>query len=392
MRRYPEGESAPTWWGFTSQEDQGLEGIELSFQRDLLGQGWLTPGDQGPAGPRWKTWASRAGAAWQGHRARHGQQGAVLSPSRRSRRGRSAQRQGWRRWWYGRHTGELLALANYPSYGPTFTPAPHWRAAAQPRAHRRFEPSFDDEAVHHWPGRRPAAKARNHHPTAPGRINITGSTITTRTRMATLTVERHPEVQQRRHRAHGDGHERERAWEPLAGTSASGKAADQLPGVATGRLRNHKDLASHRAGHHELWLWPVRFRCQMPRLHGLARDGEIIPITMLKRHEPVMGGQRIVSATRRQGAPHAADGGGRGRHGPPGPRPKVIGGRQVGHGPQAGRRVHAEKKYRAGSWAWRPSTSPGSSSADGRRTQQWTVFRRAGGSPGVPRWCNKRCG
>ncbi len=37
LRRYPEGEAAAHLVGFTGSEDRGLEGVELAFQKDLMG-------------------------------------------------------------------------------------------------------------------------------------------------------------------------------------------------------------------------------------------------------------------------------------------------------------------------------------------------------------------
>ena len=56
-------------------------------------------------------------------------------------------------------SGEVLALANYPSYEPEQTPESHGRAAAQPRADRYLRARLDDEAVHRraGAGKRPGA-------------------------------------------------------------------------------------------------------------------------------------------------------------------------------------------------------------------------------------------
>jgi cell division protein FtsI (penicillin-binding protein 3) len=51
-RQYPEGEASAHVVGFTNIEDVGQEGVELTFDKELAGRNGLTPGHQGPAGPR----------------------------------------------------------------------------------------------------------------------------------------------------------------------------------------------------------------------------------------------------------------------------------------------------------------------------------------------------
>jgi cell division protein FtsI (penicillin-binding protein 3) len=45
-------ESAAHIVGFTNVEDHGQEGMELAFDKELAGSGWLASCDQGSSGPR----------------------------------------------------------------------------------------------------------------------------------------------------------------------------------------------------------------------------------------------------------------------------------------------------------------------------------------------------
>ncbi len=78
-RQYPEGESAAHVVGFTNVEDQGQEGIELAFNKDLGGK----PGSRRVIKDRLGRVVEDVGEqippdGWPRHRTQHRQQGAVL--------------------------------------------------------------------------------------------------------------------------------------------------------------------------------------------------------------------------------------------------------------------------------------------------------------------------
>ena len=148
-RRYPEGESAAHVVGFTNLDDQGQEGIELAFQQALQGKKGQQGVAEGPLRPRGRrhgrgrgarpmaaTWPlsldakvqffayQRVRDAVAEHKAKAGSV-VVLDVQ----------------------TGEVLALANYPSFNPGERGHLNGRATAQPCADRHLRARLDDEAV-----------------------------------------------------------------------------------------------------------------------------------------------------------------------------------------------------------------------------------------------------
>ena len=125
-RKYPEGEAAAHVVGFTNVEDRGQEGIELAFNKELAGTRRHAPRHQGPARPRRRgRRRQRAAGRRPGHRScAIDTQGAVLrlpeasatrSPRNKAKAGSVVV--------LDAQTGEVLALANCPSYAPERPPA-----------------------------------------------------------------------------------------------------------------------------------------------------------------------------------------------------------------------------------------------------------------------------
>ena len=134
-RKYPEGEAAAHVVGFTNVEDRGQEGVELAFQKELAGRDGTrrvikdrlgrvvedvgdstAPVDGQDIGlavdSKVQFFAyQRIRDAVAANKAKAGSV-VVLDAQ----------------------TGEVLALANFPSYSPSDRQQPDRRAAAQPRA------------------------------------------------------------------------------------------------------------------------------------------------------------------------------------------------------------------------------------------------------------------
>jgi len=192
-RQYPEGEAAAHVVGFTNVEDQGQEGIELAFNKDLAGRRRLAPRHQGPPGPRGRGRGRTRVPPVDGRDLQLSASTARCSSSPT----RSCATRCWRTrprpaaWWCcDVQTGEVLALANYPSYSPDKRAEPERRAVAQPGADRHLRARLDDEALRHRAGARegPGHARQPSIQTAPGRITIGGSTITDAHPHGALTV------------------------------------------------------------------------------------------------------------------------------------------------------------------------------------------------------------
>ena len=169
-RHYPEGEAAAHVVGFTNVEERGQEGIELRFQKELQGRDGARAvvkdrlgrvvediGDRPtPVNGRDITLSidskvqffayQRIRDAVAEHKAKAGSV-VVLDAQ----------------------TGEVLALANYPSFNPGDRQQPERRTAAQPRADRHLRARLDDEALHRRAGAGDRPRARRDRDSTPRR-------------------------------------------------------------------------------------------------------------------------------------------------------------------------------------------------------------------------------
>ncbi|MCK7498569.1 MAG: penicillin-binding transpeptidase domain-containing protein [Comamonadaceae bacterium] len=121
QRRYPEGEAAAHVVGFTDIDDRGQEGIELGFQQQLQGRDGQRTVVKRPPGPRGRGHRrpGRPGATAATSTLVDRLQGAVLRLPARARRGApSTSAKAGSVVVLDVQTGEVLALANCPSYDP----------------------------------------------------------------------------------------------------------------------------------------------------------------------------------------------------------------------------------------------------------------------------------
>ncbi len=298
-RRYPEGEAAAHVVGFTNIDDKGQEGIELGFQAQLLGQaGQRTVvrdrlgrvvedvGEQAsPVNGRDITLSvdskvqffayQRVRDAVKEHNAKAGSV-VVLDVQ----------------------TGEVLALANYPSFDPA---SRRNLTGAQLRNRALtdiFEPGSTMKpfvaALALDTGRVTPATPVN---TAPGRITITGSTITDSHPHGVLTV---AEVIQKSSNVGtvklALGMPARELWEMYTAIGLGQKPRIDFPGAVTGRLRPYKSWRpiEHATMSYGYGLSASLF--QLARAYTVfARDGELIPVTIQRTEQPT-GGQRVMSA------------------------------------------------------------------------------------------------
>jgi cell division protein FtsI (penicillin-binding protein 3) len=297
-RRYPEGEAAAHVVGFTNIDDKGQEGIELGFQNELVGQAGQRKvvrdrlgrvvediGDQAnPVNGRDITLSidskvqffayQRVRDAVLEHKAKAGSV-VVLDVQ----------------------SGEVLALANYPSYDPA-----NRRNLSGAQLRNRaltdiFEPGSTMKpfvaALALETGRVTPNTPIN---TAPGRITITGSTINDAHPHGVLTV---AEVIQKSSNVGtvklALAMPARELWEMYTAIGLGQKPRIDFPGAVTGRLRPYKTWRpiEHATMSYGYGLSASLF--QLARAYTVfARDGELIPVTIQHQDLVAGGGQPVV--------------------------------------------------------------------------------------------------
>jgi len=298
QRRYPEGESAAHVVGFTNIDDRGQEGIELGFQQQLLGRdgqrmvvrdrmGRVVEdvGDQAnPVNGRDITLSidskvqfyafQRVREAVKEHGARAGSV-VVLDVT----------------------TGEVLALANYPS----FDPAQRQNLSGAQLRNRALTDIFEPGSTMKPFTAALSLETSRVKPdtviqTAPGRITITGSTITDAHPHGALTV---AEVIQKSSNVGTVKMAMQipprEMWEMYTAIGLGQKPQIDFPGAVTGRLRPYKTWRPIEQATMSYGYGLSASLFQLARSYTVfARDGELMPVSMLRQDEP-RHGQRVVS-------------------------------------------------------------------------------------------------
>jgi len=300
-RKYPEGEAAAHVVGFTDLEERGQEGIELAFQRQLqgrdgarmvlrdrLGRAVEDMGEQtDPLHGRDVTLSIDSKVqffAWQRLRdavRQHGAKGgsAVVLDAR---------------------TGEVLALANYPSYDPSHR---HNLAGEQLRNRALtdiFEPGSTMKpfvaAQALQSGR---VKADTRIDTSPGRITITGSQISDAHPHGVLTV---AEIIQKSSNVGTVKMAMQmpprELWELYTALGIGSKPRIDFPGAATGRLRPYKTWRPIEQATMSYGYGLSVSLLQLARAYTVfAHDGALLPLSMTRLDGPVAGTPVIDAAT-----------------------------------------------------------------------------------------------
>ncbi len=292
-RSYPEGEAAAQIVGFTDLEQNGLEGVERHFQatlrgrdgqravvRDRLGRNVEDIGE--PVDPlpgrdvtlsidaRLQSMAyQRLRDAVQAHNARSGS--VVMLDAL---------------------TGEVLVLANYPSYDP------ERRRNLQPAQLRNraltdiFEPGSTIKpftvALAMEQG---LARPSDRYQTDPGFITITGSTIRDTKPHGLLTVE---EIVQKSSNVGtvklATQMKPREMWEMFSELGIGRKLEIEFPGAATGRLRPYKTWRPIEQATMSYGYGLSASLLQLARSYTVfAGDGALLPVTLLKREQPAVG-------------------------------------------------------------------------------------------------------
>ncbi len=292
-RKYPEGEAAAHLVGFTDVEDHGQEGIELAFQKDLqgrdgsrmvvkdrLGRVVEAIGDQvDPSHGRDITLAvdakvqffayQRVRDAVAEHKAKAGSV-VVLDVQ----------------------SGEVLALANYPS----FNPAERRNLTGAQLRNRALTDTFEPGStmkpfIAAWAVDSGRVAPTTPIQTAPGSITITGSTIRDAHPHGVLTV---AEVIQKSSNVGvvklAMQMDRREMWELYSQVGFGQKPQLQFPGAVTGRLRPYKSWRPIEQATMSYGYGLSTSLFQLARAYTVfARDGEVIPVSMLQQTAPPVG-------------------------------------------------------------------------------------------------------
>ncbi len=294
-RQYPEGESIAQVVGFTNVEDKGQEGVELSFNKDLAGK----TGSRRVIKDRLgrvvedvgETQAPEDGKDLQlsidskvqffayqklrdaviEHKAKAGSV-VVLDAV----------------------TGEVLGLANYPSYNPNkrvnLSPAQMRNTAMTDT----FEPgsvmkAFTVGIALETNRVKPLTQIQ----TAPGRMQITGSTISDSHPHGVLTVQ---EVLQKSSNVGtvkmAMQMQPREMWETFSQAGFGQKPQITFPGVVSGRLRAYKTWRPIEQATMSYGYGLSASLFQMARAYTVfGHDGQIITTTLLKSNEIATGVQ-----------------------------------------------------------------------------------------------------
>ena len=300
-RQYPEGESAAHVVGFTNVEDKGQEGIELAFEKDLagrvgsrrvikdrLGRVVEDVGDQTPPVDGKDLQLSIDSKvqffAYQKLRdavvANKAKAGSVVV--------------------LDAVTGEVLALANYPSFSPNER---HNLSGAQLR-NRALTDTFEPGSVMKPFTIGLALETGRVTPntviqTAPGSVTITGSTIHDSHAHGALTVQQVIQVSSNVGTTKIAMQMQPREmWETFSQAGFGQKPRLTFPGAVSGRLRPYKTWRPIEQATMSYGYGLSASLFQMARSYTVfSHDGLIIPATLMKTDQPAVGSRVFSAAT-----------------------------------------------------------------------------------------------
>ena len=289
-RKYPEGEAAAHVVGFTNVEDRGQEGIELAYQKDLAGR----DGSRNVIRDRFGRIVEDTGnsvAPVNGHDIELSIDSKVQFFAYQRIRDAVAEHKAKA----GSvvvldaQSGEVLALANYPSFAPGDR---HTLSGAHVRNRAltdTFEPGSTMKpfiaALAIESGRvTPATPIQ----TAPGHITITGSTISDSHPHGVLTVaqviQKSSNVGTVKMAMQMQPRE---MWEMFTSVGIGQRPQIGFPGAVSGRLRPYKTWRPIEQATMSYGYGLSVSLFQLARAYTVfARDGDLAPITMVKNVEP----------------------------------------------------------------------------------------------------------
>jgi cell division protein FtsI (penicillin-binding protein 3) len=292
-RQYPEGEAAAHVVGFTNVEDRGQEGGELAFNQQLSGRNGsrrvikdrlgrvvedvrdVVPPVDGPdlqlsIDSKVQYFAyQKLREAVLTHKAKAG---SVVV--------------------FDTQTGEVLALANYPSYDPNR----RGKLSGEQLRNRVLTDSFEPGStmkpfIAALALDKGLVRPETQIQTAPGRIMIGGSSIGDAHPHGILTVN---QIIQKSSNVGTvkmamQMHPRE-MWEIFAQAGFGQKPQVPFPGAVSGRLRPYKTWRPIEQATMSYGYGLSTSLFQLAQAYTIfARDGELIPVTLLKAETPATG-------------------------------------------------------------------------------------------------------
>ncbi len=292
-RQYPEGEAAAHVVGFTNVEDNGQEGIELLYNntllgragsrhviKDRLGQSVEQVGESVPpvAGKDVQLSIDTKVQFFAYQKLRD----AVVN--NRAQAGSIVV--------LDANTGEVLALANYPSYNPER----RLNLTGSQLRNRALTDTFEPGSVMKpftiglalESGR---VKTSTIIDTAPGSVTITGATIRDAHPHGALTVEQVIQV------SSNVGTTKiamqmpaSEMWETFSGAGFGQKPQIEFPGAVSGKLRPYKTWRPIEQATASYGYGLSASLFQMVRSYTVfSHEGQIIRATLLKNDEPAVG-------------------------------------------------------------------------------------------------------
>ena len=292
-RKYPEGETIAHIVGFTNVEDKGQEGIELTFNealsgkagsrrviKDRLGRVVEGVGEQVPPSDGQDIHLSvdskvqffayqKLRDAVIAHKAKAGSVVVIDAV-----------------------TGEVLALANYPSY----VPDKRQNLTGEQLRNRAVTDTFEPGSTMKPITVAMALEAGRIKPqtlidTGPGRFNIGGFTISDTHNYGSLTVEgviqKSSNVGALKIAQKMTPHE---MWDTYVALGYGQKPQIEFPGAVSGRLRPWKTWRPVEQATMAYGYGLSASLFQMAHSYtAFAHDGKIIPVTMLKKDEAAVG-------------------------------------------------------------------------------------------------------
>ena len=302
-RRYPEGEAATHVVGFTDADDKGQDGMELAFREQLAGRNGsrrvikdrlgrvvedigdgVAPVDGADItlsiDSKIQFFAyQRIRDAAAEH---HAKAGSVVV--------------------LDAQTGELLALANWPSYNP----GDRRHLSGEQLRNRALTDTFEPGStmkpfIAAWAMESGRVTPNTIIQTSPGRMQLTGSTITDAHPHGDLTVtqviQKSSNVGAVRMAMQFTPRE---MWELYAQVGFGQKPQIGFPGAATGRLRPYKTWRPIEQATMSYGYGLSASLLQIAHAYTVfAHDGELIPVTLGKPANVIDGkvsGQRVISA------------------------------------------------------------------------------------------------